>query len=332
MKKKEIINVKHLLDTTVYSMLNIITTFPDSLNIITTFTDSPKVIGPRSNVNTHFSWDDVDTTPIPYVMKHILGEGVSSIVYEATHAIHGVCAVKVFRENSDYIEDELILLRKVQGHPNMIKVLDTWQKDDVWYIAMEKLDGTLFDVIGAMDTQAVYDVALQLTSSIMFLHHVGIVHFDLKPENIGYTVGPNGIIYKILDLGISEMLDIVNAAEFKACMKSGELKKVSLWYRPIESFLQPDTMDEKTDVWSIGCILYELLMGTPLFEYINDAQPVEYNLNVFEEGFERVGYLFLHTDVKVRQLAQVIQDCLVTHPEKRSSAGLVWWNLVLNMN
>ncbi len=233
-------------------------------------------------------------------------------------------------EYNEYAEEEISLLRKVQGHPNMIKVLDTWETDGVWHIAMEKLEGALNDISDTMDNQAIYDFALQLTSSVMYLHHIGIVHFDLKPCNIGYTFGPNGVVYKILDLGLSEPTSIIKTQDFKNALKSGDVKKVSLWYRPIEAFVQPETINEKADVWSIGCILYELLNDEPLFERLDEGRPLEYNLKVYDEGIKSVFDLFLNTNEKVRLLAQLILDCLETTPDTRVSAGLAWWNLVMN--
>jgi serine/threonine protein kinase len=316
----------HSLDThTVYSriMLSVIINQSSS-------SSSSALNCPKSSEES-FSWDNVETPPIAYSLNRILGEGVSSIVYEATHPFHGVCAVKVMRDDyNEYAEEEIALLRKVQGHPNMIKVLDTWETDGVWHIAMEKLEGSLNDISDALDNQAVYDFALQLTSSVMYLHHIGIVHFDLKPCNIGYTFGPNGVVYKILDLGLSELTSLVKTQEFKDALKSGDVKKVSLWYRPIESFVQPEAMNEKADVWSIGCILYELLNDDPLFECLEEYRPLEYNLKVYEEGIKSVFPLLLNTNEKVRLLAQLILDCLETNPDTRVSAGLAWWNLVMN--
>lgn len=231
---------------------------------------------------------------------------------------------------NEFAQEEIALLRKVQGHPNMIKVLDTWETDGVWHIAMEKLEGSLNDVIDAMDYDSIFDFAKQLTSSVMYLHHVGIVHFDLKPSNIGYTFGPHGVVYKILDLGLSEISSIVNSHEFKEALKSGDVKKVSLWYRPIEAFIQPETMNEKTDVWSIGCILYELLSGSHLFDNLDDTETMAYNQKVFEDGINAVRHMFSNTNEKVRLLAQLILECLEFNPEARIGAGLAWWNLVMN--
>jgi serine/threonine protein kinase len=284
---------------------------------------------PKSSEPT-FSWEQVECKDYAYSLNGILGEGVSSIVYEATHPIHGVCAVKVMRDNhTAFAEDEIAFLKKVQGHANMLKVLDTWETDGVWHIAMEKLEGSLDDLIGSLNSDEVLDFARQLTSSVMYLHYIGIVHFDLKPSNIGYTYGPNGIIYKILDLGISEWRSHVDSLEFKESLQSGDLQKVSLWYRPIEAFSQPERMTEKTDVWSIGCILFELMNGYALFDKLDDVQSMAYNQKVFEDGKTAVHYLFLNTDEKVRLVAQLILDCLEFNPDARIGSALAWWNLIM---
>ncbi len=326
-EKKEITNAGYSQDRHLFfiTMLSVIVNHFDFDSV----SDSPKVSCPKS-VAPLFSWEQVEVNEYTYNMTRILGEGVSSIVYEATHPIHGVCAVKVMRgDYNTFAQEEIALLRKVQGHANMLKVLDTWETDGVWHIAMEKLDGSLTDLLGTLNGDAVFDFALQLTSSVMYLHHIGIVHFDLKPSNIGYTYGPNGIIYKILDLGLSELSSIVHTREFKESLQSGDMKKVSLWYRPIEAFVQPETMTEKTDVWSIGCILYELINGCALFENLDDTRSTEYNQHVFEEGKTAVHYLFLNKDEKVRHVAQLILDCLEFNPDARIGAALAWWNLIM---
>jgi serine/threonine protein kinase len=125
-------------------------------------------------------------------------------------------------------------------------------------------------------------------------------------------------------------MSVVETDEFKDALDSGDIKKVSLWYRPIEAFTQPTIMNEKTDVWSIGCILYELLTGAPLFDELYEERPIEYNLKVYEDGIKSVQQLFSNKSKQVRHLAQLILECLEYDPETRLGAGLAWWNLVMN--
>ncbi len=263
-----------------------------------------------------FSWDDVDVEDIPYIMGKEIGRGVTSIVYEAHHALHGVCAVKVSHlDQNEFMQDEVSFLRKVQGHPNMIKVLDVWEKDGMWHIAMEKLVGTLDDMMREVGSSflpnEVCQFARQMASALHYLYEKKIVHFDLKPHNIGYVYGKRGVpIYKLFDFGISETFDTIHSKTFQDELCSGECVKVSLLYRPVEWLCHAEKINEKTDIWSLGCILYEMTCGHYLFCDLSMTHSIEYNEGVYARGIEKAATLLQNKDAMIHVLGQIIRECL----------------------
>jgi len=219
-----------------------------------------------------FSWDDVDLSILHpsflYTLGEKLGDGTTAIVYKATHPVHGDVAVKKFRRQFTFnAETEVDMLRSVQGHPNFTQLLDFWEDQDSSYIAMELLDGDLLSLIeDQMALDEVKYACLDILSGLKHLHAQRIIHFDLKPENIGYKFDGIRNVYKIIDLGTAYSMDEVEEESFQEKVNSGETLLTTLQYRPIEAFhLGSDVHNEKTDVWSFGCILYEMWTGQQLF-------------------------------------------------------------------
>jgi serine/threonine protein kinase len=266
--------------------------------------------------------DETESTPKPipcYILKDKLGEGTTSAVYEAHHHVHGVCAVKKLNEDYD-TEYELDFLEKVQGHPNFIKVYESWKNEGIYHIAMEKLDGTLKDLMDSDPflQEEIENFAKQMLTALVYLSEKRIVHFDLKPDNIGYTNSSCGRIYKLMDFGISETFDTVESESFKNDIYKREFTKVTLWYRPIEiTLIQKKPINEKTDIWSLGCILYEMMCNEVLFGDLDENLSKRYNKKVYTDGITKAKSA-LHDKQDIISL--LIQRCLIVLAKKRIDA------------
>jgi hypothetical protein len=141
-------------------------------------------------------------------------------------------------------------------HENIVVIHDVGEHDGVPYMVLEYLDGaTLRPVLaaGRVSTGRAIELALPIARAVARAHEFGIVHRDLKPENVFVTA--SGAI-KVLDFGIAKLLHPDPAVELdKRGVTSGTLP-----YMSPEQF-GIDAIDHRTDLWAIGIMLYELLVG-----------------------------------------------------------------------
>jgi serine/threonine protein kinase len=290
-----------------------------------------------------FSWDDVHVD-IPsdrgFVLGKRLGSGTTSTVYKAHHAFHGHAAVKSIKPiYADYVKAELDLLCRIQGHAHVIHVFDAWNDHDKWYIAMELVEGTLLDRMDqGMTVDDIQDAAKQIAAGLTFLHAKDIVHFDLKPENIGYVTQADGrVIYKLMDFGTSEFLSTVQSTDFQNGVLEHSIVKTSKYYRAYELFGFdggiPDTTDiqsitDKVDVWSFGCILFEMLTNRVLFENLEKSQDLSINKTTFIEGwFDAQRCVSTAPSAKQAELVSLALECVTPYVSKRPNSFTVYTKL-----
>ncbi len=156
------------------------------------------------------------------------------------------------------------------NHPNIITIHEIGQVDGLNFIVTEFIAGeTLRQRMAKerMDLPAVLDVAIQAASALAAAHAVGIVHRDLKPENI--MLRPDGLI-KVLDFGLAKLIEpptaTVNseaATVARVDTKMGTVMGTAQYMSPEQA--RGLKMDARTDIFSLGVVLYEMLAGRPPF-------------------------------------------------------------------
>ncbi len=165
------------------------------------------------------------------------------------------------------------------GHPNIVEVFDLGSSAaGCRYMVMEHLDGQslgeLLEQTRVLMPGRAVNIASQVLSALAAAHASGIVHRDLKPENIFITHHhDNPEFVKLLDFGISKVLDAA-APHIGGGMKMtrfGEVIGTPLYMSPEQASGQPD-LDHRTDLWSIGCVLYEMFTGTTPYDGDNYNQ------------------------------------------------------------
>ena len=201
-----------------------------------------------------------------YEIKEIIGVGGMANVYKAYDSIDDrAVAVKILRD--EHMENDELLRRfrneskaiAVLSHPNIVKVYDVSFNEDIQYIVMEHIDGiTLKEYIEQQKVlrwkEAVH-FTVQILRALQHAHDKGIVHRDIKPQNI--MLLEDGTI-KVADFGIARF---ARASQHTVTDKAiGSVHYIS----PEQA--KGENTDEKSDIYSIGVMLYEMTTGTLPFD------------------------------------------------------------------
>ena len=211
-----------------------------------------------------------------------LGRGAMGIVYKAEDPnLDRTVALKTIivdpeAEGVDEYRKRFILEAKAAGklnHPNIITTFDCGEHDGLAYLAMELLEGT--DLRSRMMKEAIppaeaVEIARQVAEGLAYAHERGVVHRDIKPGNI--MINKRGQV-KIMDFGLARM----RAADHKT--STGMVLGTPRYMSPEQICGQP--VDQRSDVFSLGIVLYEMLTGTRLFSGEDMAQ-VTHQITEFE--------------------------------------------------
>jgi serine/threonine protein kinase len=222
----------------------------------------------------------------------LLGEGGMGAVYLAEHPTIGRrVAVKVLHRN--FIRDENLLGRFLNEaraanairHPNIIEILDSGTiADGTPFLVMELLEGESLGArlrrVGALPVPTAVELAYQTASALGAAHKKGIVHRDLKPDNL-YIVPdphePERERIKVLDFGIAKLQQGSSGDSVKT--RTGTLMGTPIYMSP-EQCRGTRTVDHRSDIYSLGIILFEMLVGQPPFVSEGFGELVNMHLNV----------------------------------------------------
>ncbi|MHB1084326.1 MAG: serine/threonine-protein kinase [Thiobacillus sp.] len=207
-----------------------------------------------------------------YEIRDEVGQGAMGTVYRAhdplierTVAIKTVSISLLQQEGADA---ESRFLREAQSagrlsHPNIVTIYDVGEADGLAYIAMEYLSGsTLRDIMnmGPMPIDLALDTAMQMAEALAFAHEHGVIHRDIKPANVVVT-GQRGRI-KLTDFGIAHL---INSGHTLAGQMLGSPRYMS----PEQAMGRE--VDGRSDIFSLGAVLYEMLTG--LYAFDGDSLP-----------------------------------------------------------
>lgn len=201
-----------------------------------------------------------------YELIQMVGEGGMSFVYKALDKVlDRIVAVKVlkdeFARDRNFVEKfrtEALSAARI-SHPNIVNIFDVGQDGDAYYIVMEYVDGkTLHDIIrdyAPLPVDKAVDIAIMICDGIHHAHEKGVIHRDIKPHNI--LVTEHGIV-KVADFGIARAMS-------KSTITYGNNIVGSVHYiSPEQAKGEPIT--RTTDIYSLGCVLYEMLTGHVPFQ------------------------------------------------------------------
>ena len=222
-----------------------------------------------------------------------LGSGAYGDVYLCRERNTGeACALKKipkeFTEDAEFQRemDALLHIRAHGGHPNICMLRENFDEEDDYLLVLDLLDGgEMFDHLikhGAYSEADASRLIRQVASALDFLHGIGVVHADLKPENVMLrkTSSGDAVIIKLIDFGCSEVLSHPEELDGMSPTSSRRvltpMAGATTAYCPPESFDDvPVLLQPSSDMWALGVIIYMMLLGRHPFDSKCDASDEE---------------------------------------------------------
>jgi serine/threonine protein kinase/Flp pilus assembly protein TadD len=224
-----------------------------------------------------------------------LGAGGMGEVYRAEDpALLRTVAIKVLsKQHRESDISKTRFLREAQAasainHPNIVTIYEIGETDEQAYIVMEYVQGrSIRDLIagGLIASEEIFNIAMQICDALAEAHSRKIIHRDIKPENILLT--ERGQV-KVLDFGLAKTLSITgreidNATAIERLTESGVVVGTLSYMSPEQ--LRGDALDERTDIFSFGIALYEMISGSLPFA---GANPLEVAASILKDQAMRL--------------------------------------------
>ena len=242
-----------------------------------------------------------------YIIKEVIGKGGFGTVRSGVRKCDGMkVAIKEIRKESivtweDNLPLEVALLQQVADVPGVIRMVDYFDSQDMYYIVMERFNGQdLFDFIsesGTLNEQSAKDFFRQIIDIVWQCQEQGVLHGDLKDENIMIDLDTGEV--KLIDFGSGLRMQTGVYSQFEGTRV----------YAPPEWISTRRFKADGLTVWSLGVLLYNMLCGDVPFE--TDAQIVNGRLQWF-------------TNIKLSRMAKsLVEGCLCKDQKKRLSLNEV---------
>jgi serine/threonine protein kinase len=258
-----------------------------------------------------------------YKISESIGTGGMGDVYLATDITAGrKAALKVlpmrFTGDAERLKRFQQEARAVVGlnHPNIVTVYEIGEDHSTHYIASELIEGETMRqrlMRGRMELSEAVDVAIQVASALVVAHETGIVHRDIKPENI--MLRPDGYV-KVLDFGIAKLAEqevppTIPTDEALLLVETnlGSILGTVRYMSPEQARGAP--VDKRTDIWSLGVVLYEMITGHAPF---TGDTPREVMASILGTDSPPLASYIRQTSA---ELQQIISKTLRKDPEER---------------
>ncbi len=225
------------------------------------------------------------------IMNQIGFGGMGEVYLARDKKLDRKVAIKIL--NEEFSQDESNLQRFVSeakaasalNHPNILTIYEFGEAEDARFIVSEYIEGkTLREIIreSKLTLPEILDISIQITGALSAAHKAHLVHRDIKPENI--IIRPDGYV-KVLDFGLAKLVEQKNKSilslEEPTVRQNLTAKGVILG---TVNYMSPEQakgerVDERTDIFSLGVLIYEMLAGKPPFEGGNAIETIGSILN-----------------------------------------------------
>ncbi len=222
-----------------------------------------------------------------YELLSVIGAGGMGVIYLARQIfLDRLVAIKMLKSNLASAKARMRFHQEGKAasalhHPVIVAINDFGIDElDRPYMVMEHVEGvTLSEVIKERVTLNVAEampIFLELLDGLAVAHSKGIVHRDIKPGNIMLTMGDDGVVHvKLLDFGIAKLLDDDDNT-MQSLTKTGEALGTPLYMSPEQ--IQSHKIDYRSDLYSLGCVMYSCLTGAPPFVGEHKFQTMDLHL------------------------------------------------------
>jgi len=268
-----------------------------------------------------------------YEILDEIGQGAMGTVYRALDPLIerevAIKTVVIAQLRSEGPDAEARFLREAQSagrlsHPNIVTIYDVGETDSLAYIAMEYLPGsTLRDLMdrSLLPLDLALDTALQMAEALAFAHEHGVVHRDIKPANVVVT-GRRGRI-KLTDFGIAHLLNSNQT-------QTGQMLGSPRYMSPEQAMGRE--VDGRSDIFSLGAVLYEMLTGryafdgdslpTIVYRVINETPPAAMpSRGALPSGLAELLARMLHKNPASRPNAREVAAALQSVVAARQTAS-----------
>jgi len=262
-----------------------------------------------------------------YRIIRLIGEGGMAKVYEAVHVKLGTrVAIKILNEElvkkgniRQRFENEAKIMAEL-SHPNIVKIIDYIDTDNILAIVMEFLQGkTLTDYIrskGKLSKEEIIYIFSQVLDAFNLAHRRGVVHRDIKPSNIFLDAKNNNKV-KILDFGIAKLV-----SSDLSLTQTGSQMGSPLYMSP-EQVKDASNIDNLSDIYSLGVVLYHMISGKPPY---TDSSYSKFDI------FNKIVYEPLPELTQYSEFNQIIQKATQKDPSKRYRTCAEFLNDLNNVN
>ena len=254
-----------------------------------------------------------------YDVQEILGEGGMGVVFRAVDTQLGEpIAIKTLRPEFltddpsalERFKSEIRLARRI-SHRNVVRTHDLGEWHGTFFLSMELVEGTslksLIRARGRLPVPVTLSVGKQLARALEVAHEQGVIHRDIKPQNI--VVEPSGVL-KVMDFGIARLAE---RAPDAGVTQAGHVVGTPEYMAPEQC--TGESTDHRIDLYAAGCVLYECLVGEPPF--------------TAETPFQVIGRLLSDPPAHVRDLVPgvpealdaLIHRCLAKDPLRRPATA-----------
>ena len=204
-----------------------------------------------------------------FVVEALVGQGGLAEVYRVRHVELGtVRALKLLVWNSPKMADRLVREGRIQAqiqHPNVVSVSDIVRHDGKVGLIMDYVEHETLESYLARHGAIPLDQGLKLVASILSAlvaaHAMGVLHRDIKPGNVMLAITPDGLVPKVADFGIAKAM----SEELRAGATVEGTTMGSPGYLAPEQVLDASSVDERTDIFAVGVVAYEILTGVRAF-------------------------------------------------------------------